>query len=121
MEIADTLIAVGIGVALTLAVAGIYVWLLWQRLKKQVDRLVQEVIQEAEANMIGLNVEVDQGIYFCYDAEDKTFVCQGTTVDEIRQAFRSRYPDKIAYLAGGDPDVIADFKKQLIGQPSTNE
>jgi hypothetical protein len=120
MEIADILIAVGIGVALTLAVAGIYIWVLWQRLKRKVDRLVEEIMREAENSMIGLDIEVDRGTYFCYNTEDKQFICQGTTVDEIRQAFRSRYPDKTAYLAGGDPAVVEHFKTELL-RLSTNE
>jgi hypothetical protein len=120
MEIADTLIAIGIGAALTLVVVGIYIWVLWQRLKTKVDRLVEEIMQEAENSMIGLDIEVDRGTYFCYNTEDKQFICQGATVDEIRQAFQSRYPDKTAYLAGGDPAVVEHFKTELL-RLSTNE
>jgi hypothetical protein len=60
-------------------------------------------------------------MYFCYNNEDKTFVCQGTTVHEIKQAFQARYPDKIAYLAGGDPAVVEHFKTELLKlEPNEN-
>lgn len=121
MELADMLGAVGIGAVLGLALVGLYVWVLWRRLKSRIDQLVKEVIKEAEANMVGLHIEVDKNIYFCYNNDDKTFVCQGTTVEEIKQAFQARYPDKIAYLAGGDPDVVEHFKTELLKlEPNEN-
>jgi hypothetical protein len=53
-------------------------------------------------------------VYFCYNNEDKQFVCQGATVAEIRTAFQSRFPDKTAYLASGDPRVVAELKTELL-------
>jgi hypothetical protein len=108
--IAGTLMGLGIGfVALTL-----YVWILYQRIKSRVDRMIREVIEEAEADLIGLDIEVDRGQYFCYNNEDKQFVCQGSTAAEIRQAFQARHPGKTAYLAGGDPAVVEQFKTELL-------
>ena len=108
--IAGTLMGLGIGfIALT-----VYMWILYQRIKSRVDRMINEVIKEAEADLIGLDIEVDKGVYFCYNNKDKQFVCQGTTVQEIREGFQKRYPDKTAYLAGGDPAVVTEFKSQLL-------
>lgn len=108
--IAGTLMGLGIGfVALT-----VYMWILYQRIKSRVDRMIEEIISEAEENLVGLDIEVDNGVYFCYNNEDKQFVCQGTTVAELRQAFQARYPGKTAYLAGGDPRVVAEFKTELL-------
>jgi hypothetical protein len=110
------LMVIGIGFVML----GLYIWILFQRIRGRVDRMVNQIIQEAESNLIGIDIEVDQGRYFCYNSEDKQFVCQGTTVEEIRTAFRSRFPDKTAYLAGGDPTVIAEFKTELL-KLGTNE
>jgi hypothetical protein len=108
--IAGALMGLGIGfIALT-----VYMWILYQRIKSRVDRMINEVIKEAEADLIGLDIEVDKGVYFCYNNKDKQFVCQGTTVQEIREGFQKRYPDKTAYLAGGDPAVVTEFKSQLL-------
>jgi hypothetical protein len=41
-------------------------------------------------------------------------VCQGATVEEIRAGFRNRYPEKTAYLAGGDEDLVERFKTELV-------
>ena len=108
--IAGTLMGLGIGfVALT-----VYMWILYQRIKSRVDRMIEEIISEAEENLVGLDIEVDNGVYFCYNNEDKQFVCQGKTVAEIRKAFQARFPGKTAYLAGGDPRVVAELKVELL-------
>lgn len=114
--IATVLIGIGIGVGMVI----LYAWYLYQDLKSRIDRMIAEVIQEAEADLIGLNIEVDKGVYFCYNNEDKQFVCQGTTVSEIRQAFQDRFPGKTAYLAGGDPTVVEQFRAELT-KSSSNE
>ena len=76
--------------------------------------MVKQIIQEAEADLVGLDIELDNGTYFCYNHTDKQFVCQGGTVAEIRQAFQNRFPEKTAYLAGGDPEVVAEFRTELL-------
>ena len=120
MELSDILIAVGVGVVLGIGAVGIYVWSLYQRLRNEIDQLVDHAMQQAEADMVGLDIEVDQGVYFCYNYEDKQFVCQGKTIAEIKQAFEARFPGKTAYLAGGDPAVVEQFRTEL-AQLRTNE
>ena len=115
-------IVMGIGIAFVLV--GLYIWILFQRIRSRVDHMVKQIIQEAEADLVGLDIEVDNGTYFCYDHTDKQFVCQGATVAEIRQSFQDRFPGKTAYLAGGDPAVVATFRTELlklaINEPNNN-
>ena len=114
MELVDIVTSVIIGALLGFGMVSLYVWFLYQKLKKQVDQMIEQVIAEAETNLIGLDIEVDNDTYFCYNNEDKQFVCQGKTVEEIRKAFQSRFPGKTAYLAGGDPEVVEHFKQELL-------
>ena len=107
--VAGILMGIGIGIVML----GIYVWILYQRIKTRIDRMIQEVVDEAAETLVGLNIELDRGVYFCYNSEDKQFVCQGTTVSEIRQAFQDRFPGKTAYLASGDPAVVEQFRAEL--------
>jgi hypothetical protein len=104
-------ILMGIGIAFTML--GLYIWILYQRIRGRIDRMIAEVVDEAAADLVGLEIEVDRGRYFCYNSEDKQFVCQGVTVTEIKQAFEVRFPGKTAYLAGGDPAVVEQFKTEL--------
>ena len=114
MELVDIVVTVAIGIAIGVGMIVIYAWYLYRDLKGRVDRMIAEVLAEAEAELIGLDIEVDQGRYFCYNSKDKQFVCQGNTVAEIKQAFQSRHPGKTAYLAGGDPEVVATIKTELL-------
>ena len=114
MELVDIIVTIAIGTLIGFGIVGMYVWYLWNKIKRHVDRMIDQVIAEAEANLIGLDIEVDKGVYFCYNSEDKQFICQGKTVAEIREGFQRRYPDKTAYLAGGDPAVVAELKTELL-------
>jgi hypothetical protein len=114
MELMDIVVVMLIGVGIGIGMIVLYAWYLYQNLKNRIDQMIQEVIDEAEANLVGLDIEVDQGRYFCYNSEDKQFVCQGATVAEIRTAFQARFPGKTAYLAGGDPRLVAELKTELL-------
>ena len=115
-DIGAVIIGVGIGIALVM----LYAWSVYRGLVRRVDRMVLDMVAEAENSMIGLDVELDRGVYFCYNSKDQQFVCQGRTVAEIRQVFGARFPTKTAYLAGGDPAVVEQFKTELL-RLSTNE
>jgi hypothetical protein len=114
MELMDIVAGIVMGIGIGFVMLGLYIWVLYQRIRGRVDEMINQIINEAEANLVGLDIEVDKGVYFCYNSEDKQFVCQGTTVSEIRQAFQDRFPGKTAYLAGGNPAVVAQFRTELI-------
>jgi hypothetical protein len=114
MEFMNIVVAIAIGAMLAFGAVGMYVWYLYHKLKSRIDRMIEEVVDEATANLVGLDIEVDNGVYFCYNNVDKQYICQGKTVAEIRQAFQERFPGKTAYLAGGDPAVVAELKTELL-------
>jgi hypothetical protein len=114
MELGDIIAGILMGVGIAFVTIGFYVWYLYHKLKNRIDAMIQDVVDEAEANLVGLDIELDNGVYFCYNNKDKQFICQGSTVAEIRRAFGERYPGKTAYLAGGDPEVVAEFKTELL-------
>ena len=114
MEFMDIVAGILMGVGIGLIMLGLYVFYIYQKIKHRVDRMVREVIEEAESNLVGLDIELDKGVYFCYNNTDKQFVCQGSTIDEIKQSFQQRFPGKTAYLAGGDPAVVEQFKTELL-------
>ena len=113
MELNDFILAVVIGIATGFGMIVLYAWYLYRNLKNRVDRMIEEVIAEHEASMVGLDIELDNGVYFCYDTKDKQFVCQGPSVVEVARAFRDRFPGKMAYLAGGEESVVSAFRKEL--------
>jgi hypothetical protein len=107
--VANALIGFGLG----LAVLAFYVWRTIRRFETELRELVREAVAETEANLIGLIVEQEGGVIYAYTEQDRQFVCQGATVEEIRAGFRSRYPEKTAYLASGDEALVERFKQEL--------
>jgi hypothetical protein len=107
--VANALIGFGLG----LAVLVFYVWRTVRRFETELREVVREAVAEAEANLIGLIVEQEGDVIYAYTDKDRQFVCQGATVEEIRKGFRSRYPEKTAYLAGGDEALVERFKQEL--------
>ena len=114
MELMDIVVILLIGIGIGFGMLCLYLWVLYQRIKGRVDDMVNQIINEAEADLVGLDIELDNGRYFCYNNKDKHFVCQGNTVAEIKRAFQERFPGKTAYLAGGEPAVVAQFRTELI-------
>jgi hypothetical protein len=101
------------GIVLIVGLLGFYFWL--KHFNDRLEDALVDLVQQLEAQMIGLDVEVDNGLYYCYNAKDKQFICQGINAQEIIDRFQARYPDKIAYLAKeSDDPAIKDLIEQLI-------
>ena len=106
----DILMIVGV-----ILLAGMLVF--WYLLKRFNDRLEAEldsVLKQVEDRIIGLEVEVDNNQYFVYNVKDKSFICQGTTAQQILDGFRARCPDKNAYFAAGDERAIEYLTQEIL-------
>jgi hypothetical protein len=85
-ELVDFLI-IFIAVAfLTRLVISFLVW----RIQKQIVHVAYQI----ESEFVLLDMEQDNGQYFCYNHKTKKFVCQGRDLDEVSNNFRIRYPSK---------------------------
>ena len=112
-----------IGLALGIGLVVFWVWRTVRRFEDDLRGLVRETIREVEADMIGIVVEEDAGQLYVYRETDRQFLCQGTTLMEIRKRFNELYPEKIAFLAGGDPALIERLKNELktLKEQETND
>ena len=107
--VANILIGLGLGIGLVV----FWVWRTVRRFEDEMRGLVRETIKEVEADMVGIVVEEDAGQLYFYRETDRQFLCQGSTLTEIRKRFNDMYPEKIAFLAGGDPALIERLKAEL--------
>jgi hypothetical protein len=107
--VANILIGLGLGIGLVV----FWIWRTVRRFEDDLRGLVRETIKEVEADMVGIVVEEDAGQLYFYRETDRQFLCQGTTLAEIRSRFNELYPEKIAFLAGGDPALIERLKNEL--------
>ena len=74
-----------------------------------------------EERLIALTVEQQHDQYFCYNSVTNDFVCQGRDLEEIRERFRERYPNKDAAIYDGDRTAVATLKSQLHELKKQNE
>ena len=107
--VANILIGLGLGIGLVM----FWIWRTVRRFEDDLRGLVRETIKEVEADMVGIVVEEEGGQLYFYRETDRQFLCQGSTLMEIRKRFNDMYPSKIAFLAGGDPALIERLKAEL--------
>jgi len=107
--VANILIGLGLGIGLVV----FWIWRIIRRFEDDMRGLVRETIREVEADMVGIVVEEDGGQLYVYRETDRQFLCQGTTLTEIRKRFNELYPEKIAFLADGDPVLIERLRTEL--------
>ena len=107
--IANILIGIGVGIGLVI----FWIWRTVRKFEDEIRGLVRETIREVEADMVGIVVEEEAGQLYFYRETDRQFLCQGTTLTEIRKRFNELYPEKIAFLADGDPALIERLRAEL--------
>ena len=107
--VANILIGLGLGIGLVV----FWIWRTVRRFEDDLRGLVRETIREVEADMVGIVVEEDAGQLYFYRDSDRQFLCQGADLMEIRKRFNELYPEKIAFLAGGDPVLVERLKNEL--------
>jgi hypothetical protein len=109
MRLGSILIGIGIGVGLV----ALYVWFVIQRFHSNLDEMVKSTMEEVRASLVGLVIEQDGDQLYAYRESDRQFLCQGANIGEIRKKFSEQYPDKTAYLSGGDPALLERLKEEL--------
>ena len=105
--------AIVIGILIGAALAVLLIYLYIRGLIREVMAELDRHIEAAADTLMPVIVERMNGVIFCYSKEDNQFICQGSTLTEIRAAFKARFPDKTAYLDGGDPDLVEELKAEL--------
>lgn len=109
MLVGNILIGIGLGIGAVV----LYTWFMIQRFQSNFDHMVKETLEEVKASLVGLIIEQDGDQLYAYRESDRQFLCQGATIAEIRKKFSEQYPDKTAYLSGGDPALVERLKAEL--------
>ena len=105
----EIILGIIIGMVLTFLIAYLYI----RGLVRQVMAEFDEKIEQAKSTLMPVTVERMNGVIFCYSKEDNQFICQGATLTEVREAFKARFPDKTAFIAGGEESLVEELRKEL--------
>ena len=122
-DITNLLITVLIGIGVGIGLVVLYVWHIIRKFRDEIDQMVEDTVRVARDSLVGVVLEEDAGQLYCYRESDRQFLCQGVDITEIRTKFAEQYPDKTAYLSGGDPALLERLKAELeqIKQKEQNE
>ena len=105
--------AIVIGILIGAALAVLLIYLYIRGLIREVMAELDRHIEAAAGTLMPVIVERMNGVIFCYSKEDNQFICQGSTLTEIRAAFKARFPDRTAYLDGGDEELVKELRAEL--------
>ena len=105
--------AIVIGILIGAALAVLLIYLYIRGLIREVMAELDRHIEAAADTLMPVIVERMNGMIFCYSKEDNQFICQGATLTEIRAAFKARFPDRTAYLDGGDEELVKELREEL--------
>ena len=93
------------------------VLLLWTKRAKpelEISPEAQDILSRVtNETLIILEVEPVNDQFLCYNYFTKEFVCTGRNIQEIRDRFEQRYPNKDAAVAKGDSTALDILKQQL--------
>ena len=105
--------AIVIGILIGAALAVLLIYLYIRGLIREVMAELDRHIEAAAGTLMPVIVERMNGVIFCYSKEDNQFICQGATLAEVRAAFKARFPDRTAYLDGGDEELVKELRAEL--------
>lgn len=114
----------GIAIGFLLCVAVIVVSLAYlfkkaggiDELTSKLERETEKVKRDTEAvinQSIGVVVERERDTYYFYNEKNNAFLCQGSTIKEVREIMRQRFPNATVHLASASDDVTSMIKQEL--------
>ena len=103
-----------LGIVLGMALMAFVIYLYIRGLVREVMQELAADIERVADTLMPVTVERENGQIFCYGKEDKQFICQGATLEEIKAAFKQRFPDKTAYLDGGDETWVTELREEIL-------
>lgn len=83
--------------------------------RRTIDRIIGEMSLEdtVQDDGIKLKLEFDQNTYFTYNTANNQFVCQGSSVQQLRERLSEMFPGQTATIVEGDPAILTAMQQEL--------
>jgi hypothetical protein len=85
-------------------------------IRRAIDQIMSRLAQEdaVQDNNVKLKLEFDQNTYFTYNTANDQFVCQGSSVQQLKERLTEMFPKQTTFtIVDGDPAVLATVKQEL--------
>ena len=106
----NEIVIFAVGLLLGIGLVLLFIAYETKTLLKKLDSTVEKTL---ESMFMGVIVEKHGLVYRVYSEKDAKFICQGETVEEIKEAFSKDYPNKVCYITGGDDEVVKELQEAL--------
>ena len=97
------------GIALTLVAVRILLTIAVRRAEATIQAL-EQAIDALNSSTITARVEEHDGVFYVYNADDDTFLVQGSSMNELQEKLESQYQNKNIVVTQGDESVMARLK-----------
>jgi hypothetical protein len=104
-----------IGMFLGMVITAFAVYLIFKYIERQVMAEIEKLTETPEpaaSNNVVATVEVVDDRYFCYNKDTSQFICYGSTLAEIVDRFRERFPDRGITLESEDKNITDELYQQ---------
>lgn len=95
----------------------VLIWFVRRWIENRVLATLHERIAQIEQQRlkqpVPLSVEEIDGRIYCWHAETRDFVCQGSDLRELRDNFKLRYPGQNAHVQDGPEELLDRLKQEL--------
>jgi hypothetical protein len=83
--------------------------------RRTIDRIIGQMSLEdtVQDDGIKLKLEFDQNTYFTYNTANNQFVCQGSSVQQLRERLSEMFPGQTATIVEGDPAILTAMQQEL--------
>lgn len=88
-------------------------WLARRAIDQLMEKVVEQVEEKTEANLLSVDVEFEQDIYFLYNSDDGSFVAQGNDLLDLKKHLNQRFPNRTIKIVNGEPAVLERLKEQI--------
>jgi hypothetical protein len=99
-----------IGVVVGLGLMMLYIAYRFKTILNSLDQYIDGAI---DSTLLGMRVEKHDDVYRFYRSKDDQFVLQTTTLANLREEFKQRFPTKTCFIDGGDEAAVAAVKEAL--------
>lgn len=84
----------------------IFLGIAMRQLQSRLEELAH-TLEENQRNLIEAKVEEHNGTFYVYNTKDQSFIVQGTTMKEVREAIDAKFKGVSINITQGDKDVLA--------------